>query len=202
MAEEDGSFEELLEDEDAEYSRKSEFSKASVVQSQVMKCNELRSKEMCEGQTLRILDKQGNLKIIDIPDTRQPYVGSLIALKANLAPEISRDTAIKEKLKTFETAKKKLYDEYRYKEVELQEADGEFKLVYSGREYLPKKGAVLVANVKKSRSSPVKEVKIEGLWDNQINAYWDDMIILYDELFEDLNILIDVNGYFKEKSTW
>jgi len=202
MVEEEGSFEELLEDEDAEYSRKSEFSKAAVVQSQVIKCNELRSKEMCEGHTLRLLDNQGNLKIIDIPDSRQPYVGSLIALKSNLAPEISRNKPIKEKLKIFNVKKKTIYDKYKYKEVELKELDDELKLVYSGREYIPKKGAVLIANVKKSRSSPVKEIKIEGLWDNQINAYWDDMIILYDKLFEDLNVLIDANGYFKEKSTW
>ena len=192
---------ELL-DEDSEYSRKSEFSKASIVQSQVMKCNELRSKEMCEGHTLRTLDVQGNMKLIDIPDTRQPYIGSVIALKSILAPEIRRNEIIKESIKECTKKIKDLHDQYKYRELKLKEINGELKLIYSGREYIPKKGAVLVSNIKKSKSSGIKEIKVEGLWDNQINAYWDEMVILHDELFEIINILIDSNNYFKEKSGW
>jgi len=202
MAEEDK--EELFDEDEAEYSRKSEYSKASVVQSQVLKCNELRSKEMCEGHSLRIVDNKGNLKIIDIPDSRQPYIGALIALKSNLAPEIrTRDgLKTKEKIKIFETKRKKIFDKYKYKEIVLKQKDGKPQLVYSGKEFIPKKGAILVANIQRSKNSPIKEMKVEGLWDNQINAYWDELIELYDELFETLNILIDKKNYFKEVSGW
>jgi len=198
--------EELLDEDGAEYSHKSEYSKAAVVQAQVMKCNELRSKEMCEGHTIRTFDKVGNLKIIDIPDSRQPFIGGVIALKGNLAPEIRREIKgnknFKEALESFESEKKGLEKKYKYREIRLKNVGGEIKLVYTGREYLPKKGAVLTESIKKGKGIVSQEKRIEGLWDDKVNAYWDAMVFLYDDLFAEINILIDENDYFKEKSSW
>lgn len=199
MAEEE---QELLDLDDAEYSRKSEYSKPAVIQTQVMRCNELRSKEMVEGHTIRSFDKQGNFKVIDIPDTRQPFIGGVIALKTNLTPEIMREEKIKTNIDNFNTKVKELFEKYKYKELTLIFEGVTPKLAYTGNEYIPKKGAILVNNIKKGGGKPPSENKIEGLWDNKISAYWDEMVLLYDELFAELNVLIDINEYFKPVSGW
>jgi len=204
MVDEEDKKEELLDLDEAEYSKKSEYSKPLVIQTQVMRCNELRSKEMIEGHTIRTFDKSGNYKIIDVPDTRQPFIGGVIALRTNLAPEIIREEEETSRINIENIDKKikTLFEKYKHKEVVLEYKDKKPKLVYSGSEYIPKKGAVLVKNINKSAGKPPSENKIEGLWDNKISAYWDKMVLLYDKLFAELNILIDINDYFKPVSGW
>ena len=36
-----------------------------------------------------------------------------------------------------------------------------------------------------------------GLWNNSINSYWDELVTLYDDLFGELNCLIERLGYYK-----
>ena len=195
--------EELFELDESEYSSKSEYSKPSVIQTQVMRCNELRSKEMSEGHTFRTMDKSGNYKVIDLPDTRQPYVGAVIALKNNLTPEILRDNEIKTELEKIKDKMDELFNKYKYEELKLSYNENkEPILVYTNDEYLPKKGAILIKRIVRGGNKPPREEEVEGLWDNKINAYWDKMVFVYDELFSVLNILIDKNEYFKPVSGW
>lgn len=202
MANDKEPVEELLEDDEAEYSKKAQYSKATVIQQQVQKCNELRSKEMSEGHTMRLLDKQGNLKIVDIPDGRQPYINSVIALSCNLTPEINREETIKTHIKTINDKANQLMDTYKYKEIEMfRDDEGKALLRYTGREYMPKKGAVLIEGIQKTANGPMP-LKTLGFWDTKVSAYWDEMVFVYDELFSELQILIDKNDYFKEKSGW
>jgi len=202
MVEEENEQEELLDLDEAEYSKKSEYSKPAVIQTQVMRCNELRSKEMVEGHTIRTFDKAGNYKVIDIPDTRQPFIGGVIALKTNLTPEILRELKITESLSKINKEIENLFNKYKHKELVLKFEDRKPILVYSGNEYIPKKGAILVNNIKRSSGKPPSENMVEGLWDNKISAYWDEMVLLYDKLFAELNVLIDINDYFKPVSGW
>jgi len=202
MVEEDNEQEELLDLDEAEYSKKSEYSKPAVIQTQVMKCNDLRSKEMVEGHTIRTFDKSGNYKVIDIPDTRQPFIGGVIALRTNLTPEILREDKTKKKIEEIDKESKLLFEKYKYKELILVFEERMPKLVYSSNEYIPKKGAILVNNINRSSGKPPRENKVEGLWDNKISAYWDEMVLLYDKFFAELNVLIDINEYFKPVSGW
>ena len=202
MVKEDNEKEELLDLDEAEYSKKSEYSKPAVIQTQVMKCNDLRSKEMVEGHTIRTFDKSGNYKVIDIPDTRQPFIGGVIALRTNLTPEILREDNIKKSIGKIDEDAKNLFEKYKYKELILVFRERTPKLVYSGNEYIPKKGAILVNNINRSSGKPPSENKVEGFWDNKISAYWDEMVLLYDKFFAELNILIDINEYFKPVSGW
>lgn len=188
--------------EGAEYSKKSGYDKAEVVKQQVLRCNELRSKEMREGHTLRVMDNKGNLKIIDVPDNRQPYVGAVIALKNNLLPEITNNKKYVDLVKLNDDKDKELFNRYKHKEIEIRKVDNKKVLVYSGREFIPKKGAVLTIGMIRSGSTPAKENKSEGIWDNKTNAYWDEKVELADELFGILNLLIDSVEYFKEAETW
>jgi len=194
--------EELIDLDEAEYSLKSEFSKPAVVQAQVMRCNELRSKEMVEGHTIRTFDNKGNYKIVDIPDSRQPFIGSIIALRSNLRPEIMREESTRKKIAVIDDAIKKLFDKYKYKELSLIWKEKRPELIQTGNEFIPKKGAVIAIGISKGSGKPPTENKVEGFWDNKINAYWDEMIVLYDELFAELNVLIDINNYFKPVSGW
>ena len=167
MVEEDNEKEELLDLDEAEYSKKSEYSKPAVIQTQVMKCNDLRSKEMVEGHTIRTFDKSGNYKVIDIPDTRQPFIGGVIALRTNLTPEILRQDKIKKSIEKIDEERQKLFEKYKHKELILTFKNMKPELVYSGNEYIPKKGAILTYNIKRSSGKPPSENKIEGLWDNK-----------------------------------
>ena len=201
VEEKEDSEEELFDEDDAEYSRKSEYSKASVIQTQVQKCNELRSKEMSEGHTMRIVDNKGNIKVTDIPDGRLPYIGAVIALKCNLEPEINRSEEVKPKIDLLEKKKKELYEKYKYKEVVVSRTQAGVELKYSGKDFMPKKGAVLISHLERNNRG-INPAMIPGLWDTKINAYWDEMVLLYDEIFSLFNILIDRNEYFKEQSGW
>lgn len=194
--------EDELIDVGAEYSRKSGYDKSDVVKQQVLRCNELRSKEMREGHTLRVMDNKGNLKIIDVPDNRQPYVGSVTALKQNLLPEITNNKKYIDLVKKNEEKEKELFEQYKYKEMELKLINRKKILVYTGREFIPKKGAVLVVGTIRTATTPIKENKVEGIWDNKVNAYWDERVLISDELFGILNLLIDSVEYFKEVETW
>jgi len=192
--------EEDIVSEAAEYSPKSDFSKALVVQTQVMKCNELRSKEMKEGYTTHILDKLGNAKIVSVPDARMAFIGSVEALKSTLTPEIKRKKEMIEIICDFEKVKEEIYEKYKYKEVINEpQNDGTNKLVFSGREYMPKKGEVLISGMQRMKNGPPTEKRVEGLWDSKINAYYDELLELYDLLYSELNVLIDANNYFKQQ---
>lgn len=194
--------EELFDEDDAEYSKKSEYSKPAVIQQQVQKCNELRSKEMCEGHTMHLMDKQGNVKIVDIPDGRQPYINAVKILLCNLAPELRREKGVKENVSGWIEEEENLFEKYKYKELKMIMTPDGMKIEYSGNSFLPKKGAILLEGIKRNKSAPPSPMRTPGLWDTKINAYWDELVCIYDEIFAELNILIDKCEYFKEKSSW
>ena len=41
-----------------------------------------------------------------------------------------------------------------------------------------------------------------NFWDDKHNAYYQELVKVYDILFRKLNILIDEKGYFKSSSGW
>ena len=71
----------------------------------------------------------------------------------------------------------------------------------SGRVYLPEVEAVLPTDDKQHPNSIFIEDR-RGLWDNKVHAYWNELVEYYDELFAELNCLIDRNNYFKQGIGW
>jgi len=171
--------------ESGEYSSKSEFSKAEVVKTQVNRCNEIRSKEMREGYNN--YDKYGNR--IYIPDSRKEFVSSVIALRNLLKPEILRNQ------KTF--VEKTFIDKEKLLVKKWGVSDG----VCDKRIPLLDEPFMLQRKVVKERiySGQIASKEIKGMYNINFHNYWNDMVCLYDEIYAQLNILIDKCDYFKEQ---
>lgn len=171
--------------EDGDYSSKSEFSKAEVVRKQVDVCNEMRSKEMKEGYNN--YDKFGNK--IHIPDSRQEFVNSVIALRINLKPEILREKGIFDE-KSFKEREKKLVETWG-----IDYGTGKKRIPLLDEPFFLQKKVVK----EKIYSGQIAAKEIKGMYNINFHNYWNDMVCLYDEIYEQLHILIDKNDYFKEQ---
>lgn len=172
--------------EDAEYSGKSDFSKAEVVKSQVERCNEIRSKEMKEGYFN--YDKLGNR--IYIPDSRKEWISAVITLKNLLAPEILQDKKNIFKEGYFVTKENKLTDDYG-----IEIADGVKVIPLLDEPFLSKK----IIKTSNFSSSVKRDVMVKGLYNPNFHRYWNAMVLLYDEIYAKLNMLMHENNYFKQE---
>jgi len=192
--------------EGAEYSPKSDFSKAQIIYSQMEKCCSLRSEEMRPGYTTHIMDKMQNVKEVHIPDSRKKFISAVNALKSLLTPEIETlrkpEDGEDSYFENFENSKEEIKKKYLHKEKTYSLKDGQNQLYYTGREYIPEVGDILVAGVKAVSRGIMGENRIEGFWDSKVNAYYNELLDLYDVLFEDINRLIHELNYFKQEMSF
>jgi len=188
--------------ETPEYSPKSEFSKARVVEQAIVSCRESRAKEMKAGYFNSFLDKSGMLQKQWIPDARDTFFSSVMALRCLLNPEINRDKRYQrheeEIYKTFE----QLTEKYGYEEKFLTEKEG--KLIYekTGAKIIPPVDAVVIIQGYDGRQGKVIGQEVKGGWNDKLNYYKDELIQVYDALFAELNDLIDRLNYFKTQASF
>ena len=170
----------------AEYSSKSDYSKAEVVKMQTVVCNNLRSKEMKEGYYN--YDKFGNKNYVE--DSRKEWVSSVIALTNLLSPEIV-EKKYSEKIKTITDKIKKLEEKWS---VEIQ-----------GNKRLPvldEVAPVKVDMMKNRTFTGVSTQFIKGYYNRNFHSYWDGLVEIYDELYSLLNKLIHSCNYFKQQVSY
>lgn len=187
--------------ESAEYSPKSDFSKAQIVFAQSERCCAIRSEEMRSGYTTHIVDKMGNIKLVHVADARKKFMGSVEALKNLLTPEVKR-MRNREYIQEFKDTKIRIAEQYLYTEKEIKLVEGKYVLAPTGRKYIPEVGDILLAGMKVIGKGTMGENKIEGYWDTKVNAYYNEILELYDTLFADLNCLIDELNYFKQQMSF
>lgn len=183
--------------EDSEYSKKTEFSKAEIAASHVKNILLLRSEDMRPGYTTWVPDKTGTLRPQVIPDVRKKFVGSVESLLNLLTPELEIQ---KSTLKTeYESKKRKIFNRFCYKERKGKRWNEKTQLYdweLTGEEFIPQKGSVVLLEEKEYPFS-MDFMTIPGGWDLKIDAYWDFMVDLADELFCELNKVIHTLEYFK-----
>jgi hypothetical protein len=193
------------ESESAEYSTKSDFSKGAIAFQAVQKCIEARGKEMRAGFENVTVDKGGNMLRTKVPDSRKAFISSVEALKALLNPEWRRDKSFLDFYKRWLGKKKTLFQKYAYTEQVkiLDKKTGviSWKDKEGANTYMPEQDAILMGNNPTRPNSPFM-TPIKGLWDNNVNCYWNDMVKLYDSLFSQLNSLLDRLNYFKQKASF
>lgn len=187
---------------EADYSRKSDFSKARVVEDAIRKVQELRSQEMIKGYYNFITLPSGDLKKVYVPDSRKAFIGGVESLKSILAPESLLDDKMKDVLKEIEDKKEELFNVYSIERVILVGMD----LKETGKKYIPEVDEGYPVRVIKkkpnSTSNMVGFTEQVGYWNFNVNQYWNQMVELYDKLFGELNLLVSrpkIN-YFKQKS--
>jgi len=181
-------------------STKNEFSKQGLVMEAIRSCRVARSQEMKAGFWNEKITKDGSPIRMYIGDTRKIFISNMEALKSLLAPEILADTSLSFKTFTikFEADTKRLFELYAYHEVEY---NYEKKTSFTtGRIYLPDLDASIPVGVSHDPYGSESEVEYErGKWNSYVNAYWDNMVLLYDKLFAELAKLIDRTHNFKKK---
>lgn len=189
--------------EGLDYSPKSEFSKGLITQRAVEKCIEARGKEMRCGYWNTTLDKNGMPVKNWITDTRKEFIGSVIALRNLLYPEILNSKKYKNKEKKIRKDEQKLKEECIYKEKVLAESEEKrnpkkFIWKETGKKYLPEIGErVIIETI--SHEGYKEGNEINGGWDDKVNRYFNECVYIYDKVFAILNQLIADNGYFKSK---
>ena len=186
-----------------EFSSKSEFSKARVVENFIQKICEFRSRDMIPGFWNVKFDKDNNPHRVYVEDPRKVFCSSVIALGSLMSPEVYSNDQATKAIDIFEARQKKLRDKYVYPEREryvLEDGSGGWRL--TGNKFFPKIGQRLPIEDPKHPNSGYKWEFIPGLWDDKVNAYWDDMVELCDGFFSEINMLIGSLNYFKTKASF
>lgn len=202
-----------------EYSRKSEFNKPKMVEAAFMKCIEARCKDMHPAYVNTSLSSDGTIRKEQIDDTRQAYVNSVKAAKAILQPEISRangksiadNKALpdrKSKIAELESKEKELFNKYCYEDRErfaTQRPDGKWEIKRTGNKFIPENDQILgVDQVEPNVPGKIRGtvVRIKGYWNQQTNSYWEQMVLLHDEILGQLQHIVDDLNYFRQSSSF
>ena len=192
--------EEEIISEGAEYSPKSEFSKARVVEKVILLCIEARGREMRPGYYNTKLTKDGQPIRIWIEDARKVFVGRVDALLGVLDPEIIKSSTRKEEIKKLLDKRKIAFNKYSYQEQVLKKGETNRLLwVSSDSTIIPEIDDVVII-INPRRTDTATEIK--GGWNLKVNAYWNDLVKIYDGIFATLNSLIDDLNYFKQGISW
>ncbi len=210
MEEGDNSNDDGWMDSGSEYSPKSEFSKPRVVEEAVTRCVTLRAKEMKKGYYNTTFSKEGLPLKQWIEDSRKAYCSSVHSLKTLMMPEIlieqkdetdkdkGTDKSKKSKTKIFSKLTKinELFKQYAYYILEQKIKDEKTIYVKTNKYYMPDVDSII--QVRKIFPNGNEQlIPMNGFWNSQVNAYWDNMVVLNDELFEQLIMVIHRLNYFK-----
>ncbi len=182
--------------EGAEYSPKSEFSKPRICEKAIMLCLESRGSEMKAGYFNTKIDKNGDPHKSWVEDSRKVFIGKVNAIKCLMSPEIGESKTTKEKIKELDEKVKKIFESYSYKEVEMKKNKSN-RLVWikTGNKIIPEidDPVVIVINPQ----FPNKASFQKGGWNLKVNAYWNELVEIYDKMFSQLNNLAHELNYFK-----
>jgi len=183
-----------------EYSPKSDFSKAIIMQQAIIKTRESRGVEMKEGYNNFKFDKDNNAIKVWMPDTRKIFCANVDGDLSLLAPEIQRNKRALKVMIEFKKQKDALFTKYCYHErVKFKFPNGHIGWKLTGKVWMPRISESLPIEDPKHPNSK-NYVFVKGQYDLWVNHYWDEMLALYDEMFGEINILIDELNYFKGKT--
>jgi hypothetical protein len=176
----------------SEYSPKAEFKKPLLVMEAVQFARSSRAKEMIKGFWNNKVDKHGNAIRIWMPDERKMFINSVVALETLLAPEISRDETYKKAVDVINKSIDAVYKKYAYTSYEYDSKQNGF--VKTDVHYMPQLDEELMV---RSPQNPLMLINIRGAWDGKVNAYYDELVPLYDGIFREVCNLIDRLNDFK-----
>lgn len=200
----DGIDEEDVEDDlESIYDPKSEFKRPVLASEAVRACRESRAREMKKGFWNTKLDKEGNAIRTWQEDQRRVFINSVIALENLLAAEADKDDIYK-KFRFGEDGKtgieekiKKAFEKFAYSVFVYDSKTGGWKK--TGDKFIPQIEEELLIP---SPNDPKVLVNVKGGWDFKINAYYDELVSIYDEIFRELNKVIFRANDFGQKFSY
>lgn len=180
---------------------KGEFSKPTAAMIALLDVRAKRSKEMKAGFETMKLDKFGNALKVTVPDARREYISSVMALKLLLNPEIKKDEEFKKREAEIEEEAIKLFERFAYREFKYIDGGydhmgnkvGKFVIDPNKEPYMPAPGMSVKFH------NPIKNVLEDGFWDSRTNTYYDELVLIYDDLFAALMDLMEKIGYFAKR---
>ena len=187
---------------EAEYSKKSEFSKALLVEKALEMVKEKRAREMKEGYYNFIPMPNGDVKKIYIPDSRKEFIGAVDYLKSILAPEIEVNESMKEKIKEFDKKKLECFEKNA---IIKRIVEGE-SVNLTDERYIPEMDdshPVLMIGKNRMGERATEHIDYRTGFNNyNVRRYWNELVVIYDELLAQLNILLSSKkiNYFKQKT--
>lgn len=188
-------------------SSKVEFSKPLLVMEALRVCFKIRAQEMRKGFIQEKFDKFGNVLREVIPDSRKQFISSVKALRGLLSPETTADKIYMEKEKALIQKLKEAFDKYSYKPFSMKVVVDENDVFKNKKRipyipegtlgYIPEAGSTIELLSKGVGNSVL--ISRKGGWDIKTDAYTDECLIVYDEIFEELNQMVGRTNYFKKK---
>lgn len=179
------------------YSPKSEFKKASLAAEAVRVCIASRATEMKQGFWNNRIDKQGNGIRVWQEDQRKKFINSVIALQTLLSAECENDEDYAKAMKTIDNNIKECFDTYAYSMFEYNPSSSGW--TKTDKKVMPQIEDELLVP---APNNPRTLINVKGGWDYKINAYYDDLVLLYDQIFKELNNVIYRLNDFAEKFTY
>lgn len=186
-------------DEEAEYSPKSEFSKPKIVYEAMQKCINARGDEMKAGYYNTKITPEGIPTKTWIKDSRQVYIGTVIALKGLLNPELILNKRHCKRINAHLTELNDLYDQCAYTQKVRETVDQRVVWKNTKTKYIPEIDEdVIVPDTQNSQNA----MQMKGGWNPRVNYYWNKSVDIHDGLFACMNDLINHLNYFKQKISY
>ena len=179
----------------ADYSPKAEFKQAVLAMEAVQACREARAKEMKQGFWNNKLDRQGNSVRTWMEDQRKVFINSVAALGNLLSAECLNDTLYEKSKEKIDQTSKTVFEKYAYTIFEFDPKTGGWRKTQT--KFIPQVEEELLVP---SPHDPKVLMNIKGGWDFKVNAYYDELVPVYDELFKELRNVIFRLKDFKKKT--
>lgn len=189
----------------SDYSPKAEFKMAILAMEAVKACIVARATEMKQGFWNNRIDKQGNAIRVWMPDQRKIFINSVIALQNLLSAECHDDEIYnkffngdekKEKVVSMKDKLDNVFKKYAYSMFEFDSTTGGWKR--TNQMFMPQIDEELLVP---SPQEPRVLINVKGGWDFKVNAYYDELLPLYDEIFKELrNVIFRIKDFKKKVS--
>jgi hypothetical protein len=191
--------EDNIVDESSGYSPKSQYSKPTLVMDAMRNCINKRSNEMIKGYWNTTITKDGMPIKTWVKDARKEFISSVIALKGQLEPEIKKNEIWQKWFDELTMREKMLFDKYAYNEEELIVNNNRYMWKKTGKKIMPEIDETIIIPDSKNH---LNGKPVQGYWNSKVNSYWSEMLRLYDEVYSQLNCLLDKLDYFKPILRW
>lgn len=186
----------------ADYSPKAEFKMAILAMEAVRVCLQARAKEMKQGFWNNKIDKSGNAVRVWVEDQRRMFINSVIALENLMSAECLNDERYKEfrvgnKEKNIEGVDweiQEIYKKYAYTIFEFNPSNSGW--TRTNKMFMPQIDEELLMP---SPQNPKLLINVQGGWNFKVNAYYDELVPIYDKIFKELRNVIFRLKDFKKK---
>ena len=182
--------------EEMSFSSKKDSTKMDLIVEALRDVRTKRAQEMRKGYYNTKTDRNGNVQKTWIPDTREQYINSVIALDLLLSADHKKEykKAKEEIIKKAEKAFKKWgWKLFTIKKIPIEKSYNNYKWMknYTGEIIMPEPDTSVV-----DINPNGKRIKIN--WANQYHQYMQSLVLIYDELYKTITELLQLLRWGKE----